>query len=86
LKVADALKVEVEKWKRGEANQSFDTFKHFVKKIACVNDCAERNIRLIQDFVGGYKEEDMKQNLMLVARDNRKKLKKDLSKSQLRTI
>ncbi len=33
----------------------------------------------------GYKEEDMKQNLMLVARDNRKKLKKDLNKSQLRT-
>jgi hypothetical protein len=41
---------------------------------------------LIQDFVGVNKEEDMKQNLMLVARDNRKKLKKDLSKSQLRTI
>ena len=65
---------------------SFDTFKDFVKKIACVNDCAERNIRLIQDFVGAYKEEDMKQNLMLVARDNRKKLKKDLCKSQLKTI
>ncbi len=28
-------KVEVEKWKR-EAYQSFDTFKHFVKKITCV--------------------------------------------------
>jgi hypothetical protein len=40
----------------------------------------------MQDFVGGYKEEDIKQSLMLVARDNRKKLKKDLSKSQLRTI
>jgi hypothetical protein len=41
---------------------------------------------LIQDFVGVNKEEDMKQNLMLVARDNRKKLKKDLSKSQLKNI
>jgi hypothetical protein len=29
-------KVDVEKWKRGEAYQSFDTFKHFEKKIACV--------------------------------------------------
>ncbi len=36
-------------------------------------------IRLIQDFVGGYKSEDMKQNFMLVARDNRKKHKKYLS-------
>ncbi len=32
------------------------------------------NICLMQDFVGGYKEEDIKQNAMLVARDNRKKL------------
>ena len=39
---------------------------------------------VVQDFVGGYKEEDIKQNLMLVARDNRKKLQKDLSKSQLK--
>jgi hypothetical protein len=47
LKVADVPKGEVEKWKRGEANQSFDTFKHFVKKIACVHDCEERNIDLL---------------------------------------
>ncbi len=60
------------------------TSKHFVKKTACVNGCAERNIGLIQDFVGGYNEKDMKQKLMLVARDNRKKLQKDLSKSQLK--
>jgi hypothetical protein len=33
-------------------------------------------IHLIQDFVGGYKSENMKQNLKLVARDNRKKHKK----------
>jgi hypothetical protein len=33
-------------------------------------------ISLIQDFVGGYKSEEIKQNLMLVARDNRKKHKK----------
>ena len=86
VKVADVPKEELEKWKRGEATQSFDTFKNFVKKIACVNDCAERNIRLIQDFIGGYKSEDMKQNLMLVARDNRKKLKKELSKTQLKDV
>jgi hypothetical protein len=38
----------------------------------------------MQDFVGGYNEKDMKQKLMLVARDNRKKLQQDLSKSQLK--
>jgi hypothetical protein len=54
--------------------------------IACVNECAERNIGLMQDFVGGYKEEDIKQNIILMARDIGKKLKKDLSKSQLRTF
>ena len=50
MKVAEVHKEELEKWNRGEATKSFDTFKNFVKKIACVNDCAERNIRLIQDF------------------------------------
>jgi hypothetical protein len=39
---------------------------------------------LIQDFVGGYNEKDMKQKLMLVARDNRKKLREDLSNSQFK--
>ena len=86
VKVAEVPMEELEKWKRGEATQSFDTFKNFVKKIPCVNDCDERNIRLIQDFIGGYKSEDMKQNLMLVARDNRKKLKKELSKTQLKDV
>ncbi len=76
LKVADVPKGEVQKWKRREAYQSCDTFKHFVKKIACVNDCAEHNIGLIQDYVGGYKEEDMKQNLMLVARDKKRSSRK----------
>ena len=42
-----------------------------------------KNIRLIQNFIYGYKHEDMKQNLMLVARDNQKKLKKDLTEQQL---
>jgi hypothetical protein len=36
LKVADVPKGKVEKWKSGEAYQSFDTFKDFVKKITCV--------------------------------------------------
>lgn len=86
LKVAGVPSEEVEKWTKGESSQSLDVFKTFVKNIECTNDCAERNVRLIQDFVNGYKEEDMKQNLMLVARDNRKKLKKDLTKQQLKNV
>ncbi len=33
--------------------------------------------------MGAWKGEDMNQNIMLVTRDNRQKLKKDLSKFQL---
>ena len=69
-----------------EGIESFAKFKLFVKQLTCVNDCAERNIRLIQDFMSGYKSEDMKQNLMLVAKDNRKKLKKECSKNELKLI
>ena len=86
LKVADIPAEEVTKWIHGEAQESLDKFKMFVKGNTCVNDCSERNIRLIQDFVAGYKNEDMKQNLLLVARDNRKKLKKDLLKDQLKNV
>ena len=83
LKVADE---DVEKWVKGEASDSYEKFKCFIKNNICVNDCAERNIHLIQDFVDSYKSVDMKQNVMLVARDNRKKLKKDMNKSQLGII
>ena len=86
LKVADVPDGEVVKWIKGEGIESFAKFKLFVKQLTCVNDCAERNIRLIQDFISGYKSEDMKQNLMLVAKDNRKKLKKECSKNELKLI
>ena len=86
LKVAEVADEDVEKWVKGEASDSYEKFKCFIKNNICVNDCAERNIRLIQDFVDSYKSEDMKQNVMLVARDNRKKLKKDMNKSQLGSI
>jgi hypothetical protein len=36
--------------------------------------------------VSGYRNEDMKQNLMLVARDNRKKLKKIMTKEELKNV
>jgi hypothetical protein len=86
LRIAGIPTGEVEKWIDGGANQSLDVFKNFVRNIECTNDCAERNIKLIQDFVSGYRNEDMKQNLMLVARDNRKKLKKTMTKEELKNV
>jgi hypothetical protein len=52
LKIAGIPTGEVEKWisDDGDANQSLDLFKNFVRNIECTNDCAERNIKLIQDF------------------------------------
>jgi hypothetical protein len=47
---------------------------------------SQQHIKLIQDFVSGYRNEDMKQNLMLVARDNRKKLKKSMTKEELKNV
>ena len=44
----------------------------------------EHNVRLIQDLVPGYKSEDMKWNLMLIARDRRKKMKREIPKSKLK--
>ena len=79
-------KGEVIKWIKGEGIESFAKFKLFVKQLTCVKDCAERNIRLIQDFISGYKSEDMTQHRMLVAQDNRKKLKKECSKNELKLI
>jgi hypothetical protein len=86
LKEAEVVKEDVENWIKGEDIHTFDELKRFIKQNTCVNDCAERNICLIYDFVNGYKSKDKKQNLMLVARDNRKKLKKNLTKTQLKDI
>ena len=45
-----------------------------MKNSQGVKDFAERNIRLIQDFIHSYKAEDMKQNVMHVATDNSSKI------------
>ena len=52
---------EVEKWISGDASQTFDIFKWFLKSTECVNDWAERNTILIQDFIEGYRSDGMKQ-------------------------
>ena len=86
LKIANVPEEDPKKWIGGEEISSLADFKDFIKQNTCVNNCTEGNVRFIQDFVADYKSEDMKQNLMLLARDNRKQLKKDISKSQLKSI
>lgn len=82
-KIADA-ESEVQKWADGDGLNTLEEFKSFLGNLVSINDYAERNIRLIQDFISKQKTEDMRQNLLLVARDSRKKLKKDMPKSQLK--
>ena len=78
--MAEVPKAEVRKWIQDGSSESSSFWNPFA------NDCVEINIRLIQDFIRGYISEDMKQNLMLVARDNRKIMKKDLRKKQLKNL
>lgn len=82
--LTDTPREELEMWISDFKTPSYEAFKAFVKNLVFVNDCSERNIRLIQDFVHMYKSEDMKQNVMHVARSNRKKVDKNMPKSQLK--
>lgn len=84
LQVAEVNQVYVQIWPADLTVRSFLSFVDFIKGLTCVNDCSERNIRLIQDFVSGFKSEDMKQNLMLVARNNRKKITQLMTKEELK--
>src|SRR6218665_53725 len=68
--------VHVESWKTNmTSNHSCKKFCNFVQNIECVNDCSERNIKLVQEFVMSSTNEDQRQKVMLAARDNRKKMK-----------
>ena len=77
-------KEEVESWTEDMNKESFQQFSEFTKKLTVVNDCSERNIRLIQDFIDSHKSEDMKQNALHVVRTNRKKVDKEMPKTQLK--
>ena len=65
---------------------SFDVFCCFVRKLVVVNDCVERNIKLIQDFVNGYHVKHMKLNLMLASRNHCQKVDTSKEKSKLKNI
>jgi len=54
LKVAEVPETDVGKWIQDGSSESFENVQPFLKSICFDNDCAELNIRLIQDFIGGY--------------------------------
>ena len=84
------IEKEVQEWYeaavKGEDFQkmkSFAWFEEFIKTLSCTNDSAERNIGLIQRFVGSSLNEDQRQNVLLVVRENRKLISKNMTQSEL---
>ena len=65
---------------------SFKWFEGFVKNLSCTNDCAERNVGLMQKFVSTTVNEDQRQNVLLVVRENRKLVSKNMSQAELAKI
>ena len=73
------LKIEKEslEWLRLPPNlwhliSGFRKFEEFVKNVPVVNDAAERNVKLIQDYVGSSRDENLRQDLLLAVEFTRK--------------
>ena len=47
------------------------------------NDAAERNIALIQKYINSSKKEESRQNILIVVRENQKKVGKNASQNVL---
>lgn len=84
LQVAGIKTDDVKQWIK--ARDVPETLKSFVKSLASVNDCSERNIRLIQDFIDSSSKEDRRQNVMNVTRAHRKKLTSLCTKEELKNL
>ena len=78
---------EVKTWIQADVwkNSFYQKVVKFVKNLETVNDCAERNVKS-QDYIMALKCEDQTQNIMLVPRDNFKKLRKDCKKEGLKKV
>ena len=69
--------------KGDEKMKSFAWFEEFIKTLSCTNDSAERNIGLIQRFVESSVNEDQRQNVLLVVRENSKLISKNMTQFEL---
>lgn len=50
----------------------FKYFNAFVTSLPVVNDAAERNVKLVQDFIAGSQDEELRQDLFLAMEQKRK--------------
>ena len=71
-----------DEWKE---NPAYQTAANFVSNLACVNDCAERGIALIQQFNSSTTNEDQRQCLLQVVDQHRTKFK-DANVDDLRCL
>ena len=84
LEVAGVTRADILAWgTNGVVDASFVTW---VKQLTAVNDAAERNIRLVQEFCNSYKSEAQRQNNFHVVKNNRKKLKSDFNLSDIEAL
>ena len=63
------MKIPPSMWNR---LSGYKKFKDFISNIPVTNDAAERNVKLIQDFVDGSHDEELRQYLLLAVEQKRK--------------
>ena len=51
----------------------FKMFKEFASKLSVTNDSAERNVKLIQEFVNSCHDEPLRQDLLLALDSTKRK-------------
>ena len=83
-------RASIKEWLNNSLN-TIDVFNHpqlldfiaWIKNISVVNDGAERNIKLIKDFLSATRDEDHLQNVLFVVKKSRKNLTKTMTKKEL---
>nr|XP_047142900.1 uncharacterized protein LOC124817136 [Hydra vulgaris] len=76
----------VREWHTSSDFLALDSYKNFAQLVcnfSVTNDCAERNISLIENFVHSFHNEDQRQSILLVVREHRKLIIKDMSLKEL---
>ena len=63
------MKIPSDCWKDMD---DFIKFRDFANKLPVTNNSAERNVKLVQDFIDAYHTESMKQDLSIAVAAKRK--------------
>jgi len=57
-----------------DADSSYQKLKSFIQNLAVVNDTSEWAIKLIQEYVDSTRDEMLRQDLLVVAKDVKSKI------------